>query len=136
MGTDRPADVMRQLCGVTGLDAERYPYDEIVALPVRGSSTLRSVEGEAMHWDGVARPDTFDPHSRWESWGPHEHRRFAKVAGAQQRGLGYDLVDVDGSDTVGQRLNDAKDHTETLYRELRVKGGRALRSLRRVHGRI
>lgn len=133
---DAPADVMGKLCAAVGLDPDRYPYDWIEQLPVRGSSTLRSEAGTDIHWTPVERSDTFDPRERWRSWDDHTHRRFAEVAGRQQRALGYDLVEVDGAHSMGERMGDWRDLAEVRLRELRVKVGRARRAVRRVHGRI
>lgn len=130
-----PHETMRRLCAATGLDADRYPYDEIDRLPVRGSSTITS-DGTEVHWTPVERTATFDPSERWSSWDDHRHRRFAEVAGEQQLALGYELVEASGTDSIGQRLRDARDLADVRARELRVKVGRARRAVRRVHGRI
>lgn len=133
---ERPAEVMRELCDRSGLDPERYPFAEIDRLPVRGSSTLRSEQGSEIHWTPVERADSFDPRERWSGWDAHTHRRFAAVAGAQQRALGYDVDEVPGSDTLRQRATDMADLIDVRVREVRVKLGRARRAVRRVHGRV
>ncbi len=134
---EKPGEVMRQLCLTTGLDPERYPFDEIERLPVRGSSTLRSEGGEeAIHWTPVERSDSFNPKERWRDWSPHVHRRFTAVAGQSQRALGYDLEPVAGRDTPAEQARDLRDHLDVRWREVRVKLGRARRAVRRVHGRV
>ena len=129
---DEPARVMREICEAPGLDPETYPYDEIERLPVRGSSTLKSESGSDLHWTPVERTDSFDPRERWRSWDDHTHRRFNAVAGEQQRALGYDVVEVSGSDGVGDRLGDLRDQMwDVRRRQVRVKLGRIRRAAKR-----
>lgn len=133
---DRPIDVMKRLCLATGLDTEAFPFERLEALPVRGSSTLKAVGDEKIHWTPVERSDGFDPRERWHSWDDHLHRRFAAVAGSAQEALGYSLAETEGHDSIGHRITDARDQFDTRSREARVLLGRARRSLRRLHGRI
>lgn len=133
---DRPADVMRRLCVTTGLDVDRYPFDAIDALPVRGSSTLRVAGEGAIHWAPTERAADFDPHARWQSWDDHRHRRFAAVAGAQQRALGYECLDPAGSDGALTAARDLLDSWSVRARETRVKAGRARRAVGRIEGSI
>jgi hypothetical protein len=134
---DKPAEVMRTLCLGTGLDPERYPFDQIESLPVRGSSTLRTEGGEeAIHWTPVERTQSFDPRERWRSWDPHTHRRFAAVAGASQTALGYELESAPGKDSTAESARDLLDQFDVRWREYRVKLGRARRAVKRVHGRV
>lgn len=134
---DKPAQVMDTLCRVTGLNADQYPFDEVEALPVRGSSTLRSDDdAEEIHWAPQARTQEFDPRERWRTWDDHLHRRFAAVAGASQSALGYELEPTSGTDSLKERASDMVDLLDVRFRETRVKVGRARRSVRRVHGRI
>lgn len=133
---DRPAEVMQQVCVASGLDVDKFPFDEVGGLPVRGSSTLKSNNGEEIHWTPVERSDSFDPRERWRSWDDHTHRRFAAVAGAAQQALGYSLEETDGRDSVIVKARDMRDLLDVRVRETRVKVGRARRSVKRVHGRI
>ncbi len=133
---ERPTEVMRRLCATSGLDVETFPFDQIEALPVRGSSSLATVGGSEIHWTPVERSETFDPRERWRSWDEHQHRRFAAVAGPAQEALGYSLEPVSGKDSLSQRASDLRDLADVRWRETRVKAGRAKRSVRRVHGRI
>ncbi len=133
---DKPAEVMQSLCITTGLDPERFPFDEVGGLPVRGSSTLRSDQDQEIHWTPVERSDSFDPRERWRSWDDHLHRRFAAVAGASQQALGYSLESTSGKDSILDRAGDVRDFLDVKVRETRVKVGRARRSVRRVHGRV
>ena len=133
---DNPAATMRRLCETTGLDPDRYPYEQITSVPVRGSSTLRKSGSDSVHWNPVDRPAGFDPHSRWQVWTDHEHRRFNAVAGAQQRALGYDCHHVGGRDTIVEHLAVARDRSYAIYYDAKVWAGRARRSVKRVHGTI
>ncbi len=133
---DNPHDVMRRVLAVTGLDPDRYPFDQIERLPVRGSSSLRSDGNAKIHWAPVERAADFDPHARWQAWDDHIHRRFAAVAGDQQRALGYVCDDPDGSDPVPVRARDLVDRWNVRVRETRVRVGRARRAVGRVEGSI
>ena len=59
-------------------------------LPVRGSSRFKGA-AEDIHWHPVPRGDGFKPTRRWQRWDAATHRRFAGVAGAQLRQLGYEV---------------------------------------------
>jgi hypothetical protein len=128
--------VMADLCGVTGLDPTRYRGDEASSLPIRGSSMIRSDNGEKIHWQPVEATDEFRPLERWQSWDAHVHRRFNELAGPAQRALGYDIEEVDGRDSLLERAGDVRDVLDVRLRELRVRLGRSRRAVRRVSGRI
>ena len=131
---ERPSDTVRHVCERSGLDPETFPYDRIEALPVRGSSALAGQSG-GVHWELTEKPADFAPIERWESWSPHLHRRFERLAGDQQRALGYGLVSPPGSDTARERLDDARDHAGVTYRQTHEKLGRLRRAvLRAVSG--
>lgn len=128
---ERPRDTVRYVCERSGLDPDTFPYDRIDALPVRGSSALAG-QGGSVHWELTEKPADFAPVERHESWSPHLHRRFERVAGAEQRALGYGLVSPSGSDTARERFGDARDHAEVIYRETHEKLGRLRRAVRRA----
>ncbi|MEL6893280.1 MAG: sulfotransferase [Actinomycetota bacterium] len=129
---DRPAEVMREVCTTVGLDPDRYPYDEIEALPVRGSSTVKSEQGSDLHWAPVERTESFKPNERWSSWTDDVHRRFNEVAGTEQVALGYDCVDVGGSTAPTVRLRNAYDELwDVRRRHVRIKLGRVRRAVMR-----
>lgn len=129
---ERPADVVRTMCQTVGLDPDAFPYDRIGELPVRGSSTL-STAGVPVHWTPVEKTASFAPVERWESWSRHLHRRFAEVAGEQQRALGYDLVEPGGSDTLAERVSTARAYLfDARYREVARLLGRIRRQLGRT----
>ena len=130
---DRPSDVMRSVCATVGLDPERFPYDQIDDVPIRGSSALAAGGGAAVHWKPVERSASFDPRERWRSWDDHRHRRYAAVAGAQHRALGYELIEPGGTDSVRDRLADIRDLlTDAYLEEFRLKLSRTIRAIRRT----
>jgi hypothetical protein len=132
-----PENVMRQVCHVTGLDPSSYPFHHVEHMPVRGSSTLRSEAGVGIHWTPVDRPAGFDPRNRWSGWDDHTHRRFAAVAGSQQRRLGYDLVETPGSDHYRERALDLYDRiTDLWWRQLRMRTGGIRRAALRADRRF
>lgn len=128
----RPAEVVRTICQTVGLDPDTFPYDCIGELPVRGSSTP-STPGEPVHWAPVEKTASFAPVERWETWSPHLHRRFAEVAGEQQRALGYELVEQGGSDTLAERASTAREYLfDARYREVARLLGRVRRQVGRT----
>ncbi len=130
---DQPHEVMRSVCATVGLDPETFPYDAIEHVPIRGSSTLAADGGTAVHWNPVERSDAFDPRERWRTWDDHCHRRYAAVAGAQHRDLGYELVVPGGTDSVRDRLADAHDLvTDAYLEEFRMSLSRTIRAIRRT----
>jgi hypothetical protein len=124
---EHPRETVRLVCERCGLDPESFPYERIDELPVRGSSALAAAGG-GVHWQPTEKPEGFAPIERWESWPPHLHRRFARVAGVQQRALGYGLLNPSGSDTTRERLTDLRDHAHATY----LKGHERLGRLRRA----
>ena len=62
---------------------DRYPFERIEAMPVRGSSTLQAQGG--VHWAPTEKAADFAPLERWIDWSAHLHRRFEAIAGDQQR---------------------------------------------------
>lgn len=127
-----PRAVMRAVCTATGLDPERFPYDEVESAPVLGSSVLRSSQS-AVDWKPIDRPEAFDPRERWRSWDGHRHRRFAAVAGVQQRSLGYDLIEPGGRDTLAERWSVLRELVSDAYRrELRLRAVRTIRAIQRT----
>lgn len=132
-----PQRIVRDVCRAVGLDTDRFPYDEIESAPVLGSSVVRPVDGGSVGWQPVDKPESFNPLERWQSWEPHRHRRFAEVAGAEQRALGYGVTDAAGRSSLGDRARDGRDLVfDAWYREARMNLGRLVRAVRRVPGAI
>jgi protein-tyrosine sulfotransferase len=89
---DLAADPVREIARVIdflGLDPALYPFNRIDEIPVFGSSTFGRANGEGVHWRPVPKDPSFDPLARAESWPPRRLARFAWLAGAEHRKLGY-----------------------------------------------
>ena len=82
-----PATFVKEVCKRFDLDAKQYPFEEIVKLPVRGSSV--SSKQREVTWDPVARPRSFNPTGRWQSWPAAKKRTFKRIAGQALLDLGY-----------------------------------------------
>lgn len=129
---EHPDATIRRVCEHCSLDPERFPYERISALPVRGSSSLAG-GGGGVHWAPTDKPEGFAPVERWHSWTPHLHRRFAELAGEQHRALGYDLLEPEGADTLGERMADARDRLlDSTWRDVRERLGRVRRAVPRA----
>ncbi len=87
--TDLTAELHRILAFLR-LEPAAYDFDAAAAMPVRGSSTLKS-QGQSLHWKPVPKSSNFDPLRRASSWTHRQHRRFLQSAGMYQQLLGYDV---------------------------------------------
>jgi hypothetical protein len=89
-----PTGELRRILEFLGLPAERFAWDTLVALDVRGSSFVGNRQG-ALDWDGSAPPpEVFEPVGRWRAWSKRELRAFASIAGPELRHWRY--PDADG----------------------------------------
>ncbi len=89
---DLAADPAREIARVIaflGLDPALYPFVRVDEIPVLGSSSFGRTDGERVHWRPVPKDPSFDPLARAQSWPAHRLARFAWLAGAEQRKLGY-----------------------------------------------
>ncbi|TMJ65887.1 MAG: sulfotransferase [Alphaproteobacteria bacterium] len=87
--TADPAREIARVIAFLGLDPALYPSDRVDEIPVFGSSSFGRTEGEGVHWRPVPKDSSFDPLARAQSWPAHRLARFAWLAGAEQRKLGY-----------------------------------------------
>lgn len=79
---------LRGILEFVGLDPDVYDFRAASQLPVRGSSKIRE-EGAELHWKPVAKPENFDPVSRYGHWTRAQHERFNWIAGQHLERLGY-----------------------------------------------
>jgi hypothetical protein len=89
---DLTADPAREVARVIAfleLDPALYPFNRVDEIPVFGSSSFGRTEGEGVHWRPVPKDPSFDPLARAQLWRAHRLARFAWLAGAEQRKLGY-----------------------------------------------
>jgi protein-tyrosine sulfotransferase len=82
-----PERFVRQACARFDLDVDRYPFDRIGTLPLRGSSTVTD-EGDVT-WHPVDKPRDFNPVGHWENWSAWRKWRFKRIAGQALLALGY-----------------------------------------------
>ncbi len=82
---------LRRILAFLKLSPARYDFDEARALPVRGSSALKSA-GQTLHWTPVAKSHDFNPLDRASGWTARQHRQFARKAGYLQELLGYPVT--------------------------------------------
>ena len=87
--TADPAREIARVIAFLGLDPALYPFNRVDEIPVFGSSSFGRTEGEGVHWRPVPKDPSFDPLARAQSWPAHRLARFAWLAGAEQRKLGY-----------------------------------------------
>lgn len=82
-----PSHFVRQACAHFGLDADRYPFDAIDAIRVRGSSNLPR-DGR-IDWHPREKPADFNPTGYWRAWPPRRKATFKRLAGHALIDLGY-----------------------------------------------
>ncbi len=87
--TADPAREIARVIAFLGLDPALYPFNRVDEIPVFGSSSFGRTEGEGVHWRPVPKDSSFDPLARAQSWRAYRCARFAWLAGAEQRKLGY-----------------------------------------------
>ena len=87
--TADPAREIARAIAFLGLDPGLYPFDRVNEVPVFGSSSFGRTDGEGVHWRPVPKDSSFDPLARAQSWSANRRARFAWLAGAEQRKLGY-----------------------------------------------
>jgi len=84
-----PAREIARVLAFLGLDSVLYPFSRVDEIPVFGSSSFGRTDGEQVNWQPVPKDPSFDPLARAQSWPPYRLARFAWLAGAEQRRLGY-----------------------------------------------
>jgi protein-tyrosine sulfotransferase len=90
-----PDGELRRILEFLELPADRFAWDALAALDVRGSSFVGNRYGE-LNWDGSApTPEEFEPIGRWRAWSRREIRAFESIAGPELRHWRY--PDVGGS---------------------------------------
>jgi len=95
---------LRDLFEFLELDAQQYPFDEALNLPVRGSSKFRG-EDEELHWEPVAKTAEFKPLERFRHWGVAEHQQFNKTGSALLEYFGYTPLHLDEPEILSQPQN-------------------------------
>jgi hypothetical protein len=87
--TADPAREIARVIAFLGLDPAFYPFNRVDEIPVFGSSSFGRANGEEVHWRPIPKDPSFDPLARARSWPARRLVRFAWLAGAEQRKLGY-----------------------------------------------
>lgn len=89
---DKPTEFVSNACKWFGLNADRYPFDQIEELAYRGSSTLQP-EG-AVNWEPIKSSKATKTVGHWQQWSVRQTRQFKKIAGAALIEAGY-CTDMD-----------------------------------------
>lgn len=100
----RPEETVRRILAFLDLDPARYPFEELNALPVVGSSKVIDDQGY-VHWDpsrGVDAPATLDD----DDWPERRLARLQLLAGEEMAALGYGLPEIDRVNEVAARWVD------------------------------
>lgn len=86
---NNPIDFIQEACNKFGLDSEKFPYEKIEELPVRGSSSASVNQQGKVSWNPVEKSENFKPTQRWDSWSEPQKNTFKKIAGEMLIKLGY-----------------------------------------------
>lgn len=82
---------IRRIVDFMGLDPDAIDISKASSLPVRGSSSFRTQDGN-VNWTRVPKDESFKPLERSAAWDDERHRRFNRIAGEQMTELGYQLA--------------------------------------------
>jgi protein-tyrosine sulfotransferase len=130
---------LRSIFNFLGLDPAAYDFRAAQELPVRGSSTFGR-DGRNVHWELVAKDESFAPKERWRTWSAAERERFEWLAGEQMRELGY-ATETDSGSVTHATKQVLLDWQWRITRQIRlglfharVRLGKASRPLRRRLG--
>lgn len=83
-----PSAVLPAVLDFADLNQERFPFEKIKSLPVRGSS--RSEKSDVDKWQPEEKTKNFTPVGRWKDWSGSQKNAFFKVAGRALVEAGYD----------------------------------------------
>ncbi len=84
-----PERTMRDLLAHARLDPERYDFEALKSLPVRGSSEAAAAAG----WTPKQKTADFNPLGRWRDWPAPKRARFKAIAGGGLKRAGYETGD-------------------------------------------
>jgi hypothetical protein len=87
------ASELRRILAFLRLDPAGYDFAAAAALPVRGSSMLKTT-GQKLHWTPVDKSKDFRPLERASNWTASQNRTFLRKAGHLQQLLGYSLAGI------------------------------------------
>ena len=77
-----PENVMRKILLFLGIDANKFDFERMKNLGLRGSSVHHG-EMDTVHWEPVEKPKNFQPIGRWKSWNPRRKTIFKVIAGGE-----------------------------------------------------
>jgi len=83
-----PAEHVSYILEFLGLDADRYPFDEMAKLPVLGSSEL-SKKGGKVTWEPVKAGADFNPAARKIEWPDGWNQTFERISAETMKRAGY-----------------------------------------------
>ena len=72
---------------ILNLDLNRYPFNEIENISVRGSYTLK--KDKNVTWDAMVKPKNFKTTRHWDNWSKSKKDIFKKIAGETLIEAGY-----------------------------------------------
>jgi len=82
-----PERFVRDVCDHYKLDEERYPYNKIQDIALRGSSAIKN-KGNVT-WDAMEKPKNFSARGHWKDWSMKQKNMFKKIAGKTLIDTGY-----------------------------------------------
>lgn len=84
----RPDQTITKLLNHFGLELDKYDFDQLAKLPVRGSSTSQSAD--AQRWQPHEKSADFQPIGRWKNWSKNRKDQFKDAAGETLIRAGYE----------------------------------------------
>ncbi|MEO1378099.1 MAG: sulfotransferase [Cyanobacteria bacterium J06635_10] len=82
-----PAGFAQDVCTHFHLNPDKFPYEKIVDLPVRGSSDLK--KEASVTWEPMPKDKSFKISRKWTHWSSQMKDSFKKIAGQTLIDAGY-----------------------------------------------
>lgn len=124
---------LNKIFSFLGLDPEKYDFQDALNLPVKGSSELRTKEGEEkIHWTPVAKTKDFNPLDRYKHWGRTRYERFNWIAGEFLERFGYTAVQEYSANSFIRRAYNRALDTKWNWRNVDQKILNGLRKIKKA----
>ena len=86
---NNPKETIKNILDKFNFSFNKYDFNEIDKLPIRGSSTNTDKNGN-VSWVPQKSKDGFNPIGRWREWSKSEKRLFKRIAGQTLIEAGYE----------------------------------------------
>lgn len=82
-----PIEFVENACRCFNLKLDKYPFDKIKNIPIKGSSSIK--KNGRVTWEATGKGKNFNPIGRWKEWSFKEKEIFKSIAGQSLLETGY-----------------------------------------------